>query len=323
MDYSDDYFYNDNDESSEKTNKNESYGERFDWDYPIEDDYKIEKIPENNNYKFIGKPKNCLDLLNYSGEEYDYSIMKKKINQKLSQFNFEPKIKEEIIKICFFYRKKIKFYRLFPLVLFKIIKKYKYPIPLKTLKKTIKFNMNDYFKNSNNILIESFKNNDNFENIILSYINEYINKLIKLTNTNPRIFKKKSNKKGNLNLTQNINHISSILINSKFSSKNCFSCYEIELNKVKEICKDKIYGNRYNKTLINVEEESDFETFFSGKIQYKTLALSLIRYVINENCDFSISLKNFHQIFDIWPISITKGEILIKEYLKIINNENK
>ena len=53
--------------------------------------------------------------------------------------------------------------------------------------------MNDYFKNSNNILIESFKNNDNFENIVLSYINEYINKLIKLTNTNPRIFKKKSN----------------------------------------------------------------------------------------------------------------------------------
>ncbi len=87
------------------------------------------------------------------------------------------------------------------------------------------------------------------------------------------------------------------------------------------ICKDKIYGN--SKTLIKLKEENDFEDFFSGKIQNKTLALSLIKYEINEKCDFSISLKNLHQIFDISTISINKGINLIKQYNKMNNNEIK
>ena len=288
----------------------------------FENDYKIENIKvENINNQFIGKPRNSLDLLNFSGEEYEFAIMKKKINQKLSQFNFEPKINDEIINICFLYRKKIKLYRLFPLVLFKIIKKYKLPIQLKNLKKSVKLNLNNYFKNSNNILIQSNKKEESFDEIIYSYIDEYINKLIKLSKKNTQIFKKKTNEKENLLLSQKINQMSSILINSNYSSKNCFYDYESELNRLKMICKDIIYGN--NKVLIKLKEENDFEDFFSGKIQYKTLALSLIKYVINENCDFSISLKNLHQIFEISAITINKGINLIKQYIKMNNNEIK
>ena len=320
----DDYYDNDNQneslddfksENSEIKRENLSKEE-------FENDYKIENIKvENINNQFIGKPRNSLDLLNFSGEEYEFAIMKKKINQKLSQFNFEPKINDEIINICFLYRKKIKLYRLFPLVLFKIIKKYKLPIQLKNLKKSVKLNLNNYFKNSNNILIQSNKKEESFDEIIYSYIDEYINKLIKLSKKNTQIFKKKTNEKENLLLSQKINQMSSILINSNYSSKNCFYDYESELNRLKMICKDIIYGN--NKVLIKLKEENDFEDFFSGKIQYKTLALSLIKYVINENCDFSISLKNLHQIFEISAISINKGINLIKQYIKMNNNEIK
>lgn len=145
--------------------------------------------------------------------------------------------------------------------------------------------------------------------------------MIKLSKKNTQIFKKKTNEKENLLLSQKINQMSSILINSNYSSKNCFYDYESELNRLKMICKDIIYGN--NKVLIKLKEENDFEDFFSGKIQYKTLALSLIKYVINENCDFSISLKNLHQIFEISAISINKGINLIKQYIKMNNNEIK
>ena len=332
MNYSNDYSneyddYNDNNNQYEsledfQSENNEIKEDNLSSKEEFENDYRIENIKvENFNNQFIGKPRNTLDLLNYSGEEYEFAIMKKKINQKLSQFNFEPKINEEIINICFLYRKKIKLYRLFPLVLFKIIKKYKLPIQLKNLKKSVKLNMNNYFKNSNDILIESNKKEESFDDIIFSYIDEYINKLIKLSKTNTRIFKKKANEKENLLLTQKINQISSILINSNFSSKNCFYDYESELNRLKMICKDKIYGN--SKTLIKLKEENDFEDFFSGKIQNKTLALSLIKYEINEKCDFSISLKNLHQIFDISTISINKGINLIKQYNKMNNNEIK
>ena len=295
-DYSNDYS-NDYDDYYDNDNQNESLDDFKSENSEIkrenlskeefENDYKIENIKvENINNQFIGKPRNSLDLLNFSGEEYEFAIMKKKINQKLSQFNFEPKINDEIINICFLYRKKIKLYRLFPLVLFKIIKKYKLPIQLKNLKKSVKLNLNNYFKNSNNILIQSNKKEESFDEIIYSYIDEYINKLIKLSKKNTQIFKKKTNEKENLLLSQKINQISSILINSNYLSKNCFYDYESELNRLKMICKDIIYGN--NKALIKLKEENDFEDFFSGKIQYKTLALSLIKYVINENCDFSI-----------------------------------
>ena len=326
-DYSNDYDdYYDNDNQNEslddfKSENSEIKRENLSKE-EFENDYKIENIKvENINNQFIGKPRNSLDLLNFSGEEYEFAIMKKKINQKLSQFNFEPKINEEIINICFLYRKKIKLYRLFPLVLFKIIKKYKLPIQLKNLKKSVKLNLNNYFKNSNNILIQSNKKEESFDEIIYSYIDEYINKLIKLSKKNTQIFKKKTNEKENLLLSQKINQMSSILINSNYSSKNCFYDYESELNRLKMICKDIIYGN--NKVLIKLKEENDFEDFFSGKIQYKTLALSLIKYVINENCDFSISLKNLHQIFEISAISINKGINLIKQYIKMNNNEIK
>ena len=326
-DYSNDYDdYYDNDNQNEslddfKSENSEIKRENLSKE-EFENDYKIENIKvENINNQFIGKPRNSLDLLNFSGEEYEFAIMKKKINQKLSQFNFEPKINDEIINICFLYRKKIKLYRLFPLVLFKIIKKYKLPIQLKNLKKSVKLNLNNYFKNSNNILIQSNKKEESFDEIIYSYIDEYINKLIKLSKKNTQIFKKKTNEKENLLLSQKINQMSSILINSNYSSKNCFYDYESELNRLKMICKDIIYGN--NKVLIKLKEENDFEDFFSGKIQYKTLALSLIKYVINENCDFSISLKNLHQIFEISAISINKGINLIKQYIKINNNEIK
>ena len=326
-DYSNDYDdYYDNDNQNEslddfKSENSEIKRENLSKE-EFENDYKIENIKvENINNQFIGKPRNSLDLLNFSGEEYEFAIMKKKINQKLSQFNFEPKINDEIINICFLYRKKIKLYRLFPLVLFKIIKKYKLPIQLKNLKKSVKLNLNNYFKNSNNILIQSNKKEESFDEIIYSYIDEYINKLIKLSKKNTQIFKKKTNEKENLLLSQKINQMSSILINSNYSSKNCFYDYESELNRLKMICKDIIYGN--NKVLIKIKEENDFEDFFSGKIQYKTLALSLIKYVINENCDFSISLKNLHQIFEISAISINKGINLIKQYIKMNNNEIK
>lgn len=155
-DYSNDYS-NDYDDYYDNDNQNESLDDFKSENSEIkrenlskeefENDYKIENIKvENINNQFIGKPRNSLDLLNFSGEEYEFAIMKKKINQKLSQFNFEPKINDEIINICFLYRKKIKLYRLFPLVLFKIIKKYKLPIQLKNLKKSVKLNLNNYFK---------------------------------------------------------------------------------------------------------------------------------------------------------------------------------
>ena len=322
----DDYYDNDNKydsiEDFESENIIEIKEENLSSKEEFENDYRIENIKiEQFNERFLGKARNTLDLLNFSGEEYEYAIMKKRLNQKLSQFNFEQKINEEIINICFLYRKTMKLYRLFPLVLFKIIKKYKLPIQMKNLKKSVKLDMNNYFKNSNNVLIEINQNDESFEGILFSYIEEYINKLVKLSKTNTRIFKKKTNEKENILLTQKINQISSILINSNFSSNNCFYDYETELNRVKMICKNKIYGT--NKTIIKIKEENDFEEFFSGKIQNKILALSIIKYEISENCDFTISLKNLHQIFDISTISISKGINLLKQYIKLNNNEIK
>lgn len=139
--------------------------------------------------------------------------------------------------------------------------------------------------------------NDNSKNINIS-LNEY---------------------KGN-NETSLIKYLDINEVNT--SQSTCYStsislCANLSLNNIKNM------ENINEKEIIvehNKEETNYFAEFFKEQIDCYSLAISLIKFFVNNNEKLRITYKTMEQCFNIQRIKIKKGINLIKSYISNKNN---
>lgn len=270
--------------------------------YDFDDDQSSLVATNATLTKFSSKPKNTLDYLALSSETYEQYKFGEMIKKSISQFNFDQKIVEEIISICALYNDKLRMSTLLPVVIFKIIKKYHYPITFSEISAKIPFNKSNYLKYSHIVKIGFSFSQETFNDVANIEINNIFAKLIDLVTNENKIFSVRKSKVSKDNILK--------LSNQFLSKPNAFIDYKNlvldELNTVKSSIRELIEAN-------------DFGSFFEDKRSIRVLIITLIRLYLAENCQIKINLNSLKNIFRISTNSITKCQNLIKEFISLNN----
>ena len=295
------------------------------------DDYQHDEYINIKHNSFIPftKPKNTLDILRLSSDKYEQYKHTEHIKQIISQFSFDNKIVDEIIKTSLFYKDKLHLHLndLVPIIVYKVIQKYNYPYTKAEILSKIKFNISIYLKYSQHVHIESIigsvinSNNDNNNNNssnsnsnnnsslkdnVYTHVNYAFNKLIELSSIKPAMFK--INKK-------NVS-VDSLYLKLT-SGKGCdkYSDVPSMLMELKVKAKNLIYDEDITKdrdTLLH----SNFNEYFIEKINYRYLAISIVRFLLMGS-NVNVNLSNLQKVFFVSCSSITKGVHLVKDYIKL------
>ena len=263
---------------------------------------EIEYLNETEEYpaqRFPAKPRNSLDSLKFTSEAYEAYKFNEQIRGLVKDFNFDSKVVNEITQTCARYKDSLKLNRLLPIVIYKVIKKYNFPISLNELVSKKGFNISNYLKNSSSVQVEG--SNTPFKELVYSRVTFVIDKLKDYYNINPMAFKQKIKTKDAL-----------VKLTDKFfSNKDSYNDIEAELTKIKIECREFIFSKNF--------ASHEFNQFFSDKINVQALSVSLVRYKMQ--CNFvTLSLCHFSKLFSVSQRSISKGILYIKQYLTLNNN---
>ena len=290
------------------------------YEYEYQHDEYI-NINQNNFIPFT-KPKNSLDILRLSSEKYEHYKLTEHIKHIINQFNFESRIVDEITKASLFYKDKLHLHLndLVPIVVYKVIQKYNFPYTKAEILSKIKFNISNYLKYSQHIHIDSLLNNNNnninndnnninnssLKDNVYTHVNYAFNKLIELSSIKPAMFK--INKK-------NVS-VDSLYLKLT-SGKGCdkYSDVPSMLMELKVKAKNLIYDEDITKdrdTLLH----SNFNEYFIEKINYRYLAISIVRFLLMGS-NVNVNLSNLQKVFFVSCSSITKGVHLVKDYIKL------
>ena len=306
------------DNSNEESISNVSFGE---YEYQNEDYINIQQ----SNFIPFTKPKNSLDILRLSSEKYEQYKLTESVKHIISHFSFESKIVDEIIKASLFYKDKLHLHLndLVPIIVYKIVQKYNLPFTKAEILSKIKFNVSNYLKYSQHIHMDSLVTNSNHNNNrvsdtnsnsnssslkdnVYAHVNYALNKLIELSSIKPGLFK--VNKK----------NVSVDSLYLKLTSGKCCDKYSdipSMLMELKVKAKNLIYDEDTTKdrdTLLH----SNFNEFFGEKINYRYLAISIVRFLLMGS-NINVNLSNLQKIFFVSCSSITKGVHLVKDYIKL------
>ena len=207
-----------------------------------------------------------------------------------------------------------------PIVVYKVIQKYNFPYTKAEILSKIKFNISNYLKYSQHIHIDSLLNNNNnninndnnninnssLKDNVYTHVNYAFNKLIELSSIKPAMFK--INKKNvsvdslYLKLTSGkgcdkYSDVPSMLMEHKVKAKNLI--YDEDITKDRD-------------TLLH----SNFNEYFIEKINYRYLAISIVRFLLMGS-NVNVNLSNLQKVFFVSCSSITKGVHLVKDYIKL------
>lgn len=302
---------------------------QYEYEY---DDYQHDEYINIKHNSFIPftKPKNTLDILRLSSDKYEQYKHTEHIKQIISQFSFDNKIVDEIIKASLFYKDKLHLHLndLVPIIVYKVIQKYNYPYTKAEILSKIKFNISIYLKYSQHVHIESIigsaisSNNDNNNNNnssnsnnnsslkdnVYTHVNYAFNKLIELSSIKPGMFK--LNKKN-----VNVDALYLKLMSGK-EGDNKYCDVPSMLMELKVKAKKLIYDDdnvsKDKDTLLH----SNFNEFFIEKINYRYLAISIVRFLLMGS-NVNVNLSNLQKVFFVSCSSITKGVHLVRDYIKL------
>lgn len=246
------------------------------------------------------RPRNTLDILALESEMYQkYKLTEREIKM-ISQFKLDQKIIDEIIKLCYLYKNKIKRRDLFPVVLYKIIKRYNCPISIRDIERKINFKRARYLKCMN--VIQFYENSPSFGESVLTSSCYILTKLLELVRNNKQI----------LTVNANGNTIRKVIMNIDLQNSNkiFFDNNEFIKERIKEIrCK-------IEKIIKEKDLVIDFDSFFEDHIHKDVLAICLIQWLLSLS-DIILSKLNTEMIFEISASRILRGMTLLNEYIRI------
>ena len=297
-------------------------------EYECECDYQHDEYVNIKNNSFIPftKPKNTLDILRLSSDKYEQYKHTEHIKQIISQFSFDNKIVDEIIKTSLFYKDKLHLHLndLVPIIVYKVIQKYNYPYTKAEILSKIKFNISIYLKYNQHVHIDSLigsaisssndnnnnnnnSNNSSLKDNVYTHVNYAFNKLIELSSIKPGMFK--LNKKN-----VNVDALYLKLMSGKDGEKYCdvpSMLMELKI-KAKKLIYDDDDVSKDKDTLLH----SNFNEFFIEKINYRYLAVSIVRFLLMGS-NVNVNLSNLQKVFFVSCSSITKGVHLMRDYIKL------
>lgn len=264
------------------------------------------------------KPRNTLEYLAYHDADYTEFKFIERIKHELLPFNFDPKVVTEIAQICLQYHSQIKLTALLPIVVYKIIQKYNFPITIMEFSSKINFDKSNYLKYSSQIVVKQ-DHQTSYKDNVFNYISFVIKKLITVTRVKPRIIKyckKNKGKDRDMELNELFNRYALSLTKS---NESAFEDNDKIFNVIKAKCKEFIY--RKPMQLIKhksiIEEKDDyFNAYFQEKIFDKHLSIAIVKVMMKKE-GLSINSADLRDIFSISLSSISKGISMLKEYDKV------
>lgn len=252
---------------------------------------------------FKKKPKNTLDYCLFESEIYQKYKLTQKELKMISQFHLDQKVIDEIINLCYMYRNKIKRCNLFPVVFYKIILRYNFPISVREIEQKIKLKRSKYLKYMN--IIQFYEKPPSFGESVITNACYILTKFLELIKT----------KQIRLEINLLGNKIQKIIEKVQFNNATCTEGF---FDQEKYI-KDTLITIRHKIENIITQKndiEINFDEFFSDRVNKKVIALCLIKRLLSE---YDIILTN-HAIdffYNIKQERIIKGMPLLEEYIKI------